>query len=157
MLRPSRLVSIAALASVLTPLAFAAHTHLPPSSTWTLNTHESDFGGGPTMKSDVFVMVTDTEKWGKYTDVTVDGDGKTWKTSWSGPENGSPRPVVGMPGGSFSTNAATDASVMKLGDGTTLTCDFSVTPDKKKFIEKCVEKTKDGKQANQTIVYDRTK
>ena len=37
------------------------------------------------------------------------------------------------------------------------TCTFSLSADKKKFTNKCVTKTKDGKQFNQTTVYDRTK
>ncbi len=31
-----------------------------------------------------------------------------------------------------------------------------LSPDKKKYINKCVTKMKDGKQFNQTTVYDRT-
>ncbi len=157
MLPSTRLVSAALLSSLLAPVTFAAHTHLPTPSTWTLNLGESDFGSGPTMKSDIFVMITDTEKHAKYTDVTVDGDGKTLKSSWSGPADGTPHPITGMAGATYSTDAATDVSVMNLPDGTAITCDFSLSPDKKKFINKCVAKTKDGKQANQTIVYDRTR
>ena len=35
---------------------------------------------GPSMKSDVFVMTMDTEKWAKWSDNMVDGDGKNWKS-----------------------------------------------------------------------------
>ena len=152
----ARRVAVVLLSSALTTFAFAAHTHLPVPSTWTLNLAESDFGGGPSMKSDVFIMVTDTEKWAKFTDTTVDGDGKTWKSSWSGPADGTSHPFTGMPG-SFSSNAATDVSVMTAPDGSVSTCSFSLSADKKKFTNKCVTKTKDGKQFNQTTVYDRTK
>ncbi len=85
-------MSAVLLASTLTPFAFAAHTHLPTPSTWTLNLGESDFGGGPSMKSDVFVITMDTEKWGKWSDNMVDADGKAWKFSWSGPADGTPSP-----------------------------------------------------------------
>ena len=39
-------------------LVYLAHTHLPTPSTWTLNLAESDFGGGVSMKSDTFVLIT---------------------------------------------------------------------------------------------------
>ena len=156
MLKSTLCVSAILLASTLTPFAFAAHTHLPTPSTWTLNLGESDFGGGPSMKSDVFVITMDTEKWAKWSDNMVDGDGKNWKFSWTGPADGSPKPFTGM-NGTYSTNAATDVSVETNPDGSVVTCDFSLSPDKKKFTNKCITKTKDGKQFNQTVVYDRTK
>jgi hypothetical protein len=62
MLKTTLCVSAVLLASTLTPFAFAAHTHMSTPSTWTLNLAESDFGGGPSMKSDVFVITMDTEK-----------------------------------------------------------------------------------------------
>ena len=156
MLACTRRVAVVLLSSTLTPLAFAAHTHLATPSTWTLNLAESDFGGGPSMKSDVFVITMDTEKWAKWSDNMVDGDGKNWKFSWSGPADGTPKPFTGM-NGTYSSNAATDVSVETTPDGSTFTCTFSISPDKKKFTNKCVTKTKDGKQFNQTTVYDRTK
>ena len=149
-------VAAVVFASTLTTIAFAAHTHLPAPSTWTLNTQESDFGGGPSEKSETFVIQTDTEKWGKWTDTAVDGDGKTWKSSWSGPQDGTAHPFTGKPG-SYSTNVATDVSVETYPDGSVQTCNFWLSPDKKKLTNKCVTKTKDGKQINQTVVFDRTK
>ncbi len=157
MLRSSRLASAVLIASFVTPFALAAHTHMATPSTWTLNQKESNWGGGPSMKSDTFIMLTDTEKRAKFTDTMVDGDGKTWKLSWSGPADGSAHPMVGMKGATFSDNAAADMSVFVMPDGMSVTCNFSLNADKKKFVEKCVVKTQDGKQANQTLVYDRTK
>ena len=58
---------------------------------------------------------------------------------------------------SFSSNAATDVSVLTAPDGSVSTCSFSLSTDKKKFTNKCATKTKDGRQFNQTTVYDRTK
>ena len=156
MLRSALCVSAVLFSSTLTPVAFAAHTHLPTPSTWTLNLGESDFGGGPSMKSDVFVITTDTEKWCRWSDNMVDGAGKNWKFSWSGPADGTSRPFTGIHG-SYSTNAATDVSVETDVEGNVETCTFFLSADKKKFTNKCVTKTKDGKQFNQTTVYDRTK
>ncbi len=149
-------VSAVVLAFTLAPFAFAAHTHLPTPSTWTLNVGESDFGGGPSMKSDTFIITTDTEKWGKWTDTMVDADGKTVKSSWSGAEDGKPHPFTGW-NATYSSDPATDVSVEKMPDGTVQTCNFWLSPDKKKFTNKCVAKSPDGKEAHQTIVYDRTK
>ncbi len=59
--------------------------------------------------------------------------------------------------GTYSTDAATDVSVQTNPDCSIGTCSFSLSADKKKFTNKCVTKTKDGKQFNQTTVYDRTK
>ena len=148
--------AVAVLAFTVAPFAFAAHTHLPAHSAWTLNVGESDFGGGFSMKSDTFVIIIDNDKWGKWTDNMVDGDGKTWKTSWSGPEDGKPHPFIGM-SGTYSTDSAADVSVEKLPDGTVQTCNFTLSSDGKKFSEKCVAKSPDGKEAHQTIVYDRSK
>lgn len=148
--------SVALLAFTVAPFAFAAHTHLPAHSAWTLNVGESDFGGGFSMKSDTFVIVSDNDKWGKFTDNMVDADGKTWKSSWSGPEDGKPHPFTGM-NATYSTDPATDVSVEKFADGTVQTCDFALSSDKHKFTEKCVAKSPDGKEAHQTIVYDRSK
>jgi hypothetical protein len=153
MLRPTLLM----LAALATPFAFASQTHLSTPSTWTLNLHESNFGGGPTMKSDVFVMLTDTARWAKYTDATDYGDGKILKTSWSGPADGTTHNIVGMDGATFADNAATDTTVEVLPGGTTFKCNFSVTPDKKKFKQNCIVKTETGKEFHQALVYDRTK
>ena len=148
--------SVVVLAFSLALLAFAAHTHLPTPSTWTLNLGESDFGGGVSMKSDVFVMTEDTEKWAKWTDTMVTSDGKTVKSSWSGAADGKPHPFVGW-GATYSSDPATDVSVEKMPDGTVQTCTFFLNAAKNKFTNKCVAKSPDGKESHQTIVYDRTK
>jgi len=157
MRRSTSRVAALLLASTLTPVAFAAHTHLPTPSTWTLNLGESDFGGGVSMKSDTFVITKDTEKWGTWTDTMVTGDGKTVKSSWSGAEDGKPHPFTGWAGATYSSDPTTDVSVEKMPDGTVQTCTFSLNPAKNGFTNKCTAKSPDGKVVQQTIVYDRTK
>lgn len=147
---------VVVLAFSFVPFAYAAHTHLPAHSTWTLNVGESDFGGGMAVKSDTFVITTDTDKWAKWSDNEVDADGKNWKSSWSGPEDGTVRPFTGMPG-SFSVDAAKDVSVMKFPDGTVQTCSFTLNSAKNKYTETCTAKSPDGKEAHQTLVFDRSK
>ncbi|MES2393953.1 MAG: hypothetical protein V4555_20120 [Acidobacteriota bacterium] len=154
-MRLTHLVPALLLASSLN--LFAQHTHLATPSTWTLNTTESKFGGGPATKSEHFVMFVDTDKWAKYTDVMVDSDGKTWKSSWSAPADNKPHPITGMPGSTFQTDPATDVSIYKMPGEVTLTCHFSLSPDKKKFLQKCVAETAKGQKWDQYLVYDRTK
>ena len=76
MLRLARTACAVLLASSLTPFAFAQN-YLPTPSTWTLNLQESSFGAGPSMKSDVLVMLVHSPKWAKYTDTTVIDGGTT--------------------------------------------------------------------------------
>ena len=153
-----RLIHLAAallFATTLAPIALGQHTHLAPNSTWTLNIKESNFGGAPAPRSETFILIQDDDQWGKYTDVLVDAKGKTWKSSWSGAEDGKPHPVKGIPGSTFSSDPLTDVSVNKI-PGSIETCHFSVSADKKKFLEKCVTQRSDGKKFDQSLVYDRT-
>ena len=137
--------------------ALASHTHAPTPSTWELNVAASDFGGGPTMKSDRMVVLTDTDKWLRWTDVTVDSDGKTWKSSWSGPQDGTMKPIVGMTGAKAGFKTADDSSHFEMSDGSTSDSTIIMSPDKKKVTITAVLKTKDGKEYHQTLVYDRVK
>lgn len=137
--------------------AFAAHTHAPTPSTWDLNVSASDFGGGPALKSDRMVMLTDTEKWLKWTDVTVDDQGKTLKTSWSGPQDGTVKPIVGMPGAKASFKTEDDSSHWEMPDGSSSDSIMVMSPDKKHVTITMTIKMKDGKEVNQKLVYDRVK
>lgn len=152
-----RLLMGVAFAATIPLSALAAHTHVPTPSTWTLNLTESDFGGGPPMKSDKMTILVDTDKWFKFTDVMTDSDGKTLKSSWSGPQDGTPRPVVGMPGTTASFNTADDSSRWVMPDGSISDSTLSLSDDKKKATLKMNYKTRDGKEFNQTLVYDRVK
>ncbi|HZQ43151.1 MAG TPA: hypothetical protein VFA99_07855 [Acidobacteriaceae bacterium] len=143
--------------AALAPYARAAHTHVPTPSTWELNVSASDFGGGPAMKSDRMTILTDTDKWFKWTDVSVDADGKTWKTSWSGPQDGTLKPIVGMQGGQASFKTDDDSSHWVMPDGSTSDSIMVLSPDKKKGTLTMTIKTKDGKEFHQTLVYDRVK
>jgi hypothetical protein len=151
-----RLLCIAGLAFLFVPAALAG-THVSTPSTWTLNVAASDFGGGPAMKSDVYVVLTDTEKWLKWTDTTVDDKGKTIKSSWTGPADGTMKPIVGMPGAMAGNKSADDSGHTVLADGTVIDSIFTLSADKKQSIFTQTVKTKDGKVFHQKLVYDRTK
>jgi hypothetical protein len=135
--------------------AFAAHTHLPAHSTWKFNIAKSDFGGGPTIKSDRFTIIIDTDKWLKFTEIEVDSDGREWKTSWSGPQDGTPRPVVGMPGAKASFDTGEDTAHWEFADGSVADVHFDASEDRRIATEHTVLKTKDSKEYHQTWVYDR--
>ena len=158
MRRTMRCALAAALVALCAPAMLAAgHSHAPTPSVWTLNLKETDFGTGPQMRSDVIQLLTDTDKWLKYADITVDDKGKTWKTSWSGPQDGTLKPVSGMAGAKASFKTEDDSSHMVLADGSVSDSHLSISDDKKKVSFKVTGKTKDGKGFNQTLVYDRTK
>lgn len=151
-----RLVFAAAATAILTPAALAAHTHVPTPSTWQLNVGESDFAGGPSMKSDRMMLLTDTDKWLKYKEDAVYGDGTAMKSSWSGPQDGTLRPVTGMPGAKASYNTAEDTGHQENPDGSVMDWSYSMSGEKK-AIFKMKFKAKDGKVYDQTLIYYRVK
>ena len=153
-----RAVRLLAMSSILAaaPAMWAQHTHFP-NSTWELDAAASDFGDGPKMKTDVFNIHTDTEKWMTYDDDTVDGDGKTWKTSWAGPQDGTMKPVKGMEGAKAGFKTEDDSSRFEMGDGSSSESTMTVAEDKKTVTIHVKGKTKDGKDYMQTLVYHRVK
>jgi hypothetical protein len=136
--------------------ALAAHTHVATPSAWTLNLKESDFGGGPAVKSDVETVTVDTEQRLAWSDVTVDDKGKTIKTSWQGPADGSMHPIQGDPGTMGSWTAATDSGHIVTAGGTITDQAFTLL-DPKKIVFKVTVKDKAGHTTYQTLVYNRTK
>jgi hypothetical protein len=155
----NRVVSVvsALLIGAFAPSMLAAHTHVPTPSTWDLNISASDFGGGPALKSDRMIVTTDNDKWLKWSDVTVGDDGKTLKTSWSGPQDGTMKPIVGMPGATAGFKTADDSSHWVMPDGSSSDSTIETSPDKKQVTINLTIKTKDGKTMNQKLVYDRVK
>lgn len=143
--------------AAIAPCALAAHTHVPTPSTWELNMSATDLGSGPTMKSDRMTILTDNDKWLKWTDVTVDGDGKTLTTSWSGPQDGTMKPIVGIAGAKAGFKTADDSSHWEMPDGSSSDSTMEISPDKKQVTINITMKMKDGKQLTQKLVYDRVK
>lgn len=154
-----KLVSVLAalLLGGVAPLALAAHTHVLTPSTWQLNASASDFGGGPAMKSDRFTITTDTDKWLRWSGVTVDADGKTHRTSWNGPQDGTMKPIIGDPGSKAGFNSNDDTSHWVMSDGTVEDGNFSLSEDKKQVTITQTVKTKDGKEYNEKLIYDRVR
>ena len=155
MLRVVRLLALGSIVAAA-PAMWAQHTHFP-NSEWKLDAAASDFGEGPKMQSDVFMIHTDTEKELTYDDDTVDGDGKTWKTSWAGPQDGTMKPIKGMEGAKAGFKTEDDSSRFEMSDGSWSESTMKVSDDKKTVTIHVNGKTKDGKDYTQTLVYNRVK
>lgn len=154
----ARLLTAAAVSLFATvPAAFAAHTHVPTPSVWKLDVAASDFGGAPAPKSEILTQYIDTEQRSKYSDVLVDADGKTTRSSWDGPYDGTFKPIKGMPGVTQAMNTADDSIHTRMPDGSTQDGIFFLSDDKKTVTLKGTIKDKTGKVINQTILYRRIK
>lgn len=137
------------------PVAMAARPKLPAPSTWTLDVMRSDFGDQPAMKSDVFTVHSDTASLLSMDFVTVDDQGRTMKSSWSGPQNGRLLPVEGMAGTSFGIDAKGDEH-WTFADGSSCDGKLSVTKDKQSIMVRLTVMTKDGKVHRQVLMYSRS-
>lgn len=109
--------------------AVAGQTHVPAGRVRKLNLAQSNFGGGPSMKSDGFVILVATPTRVKWTDTMVDEKGKMWKTGVDGPFDATMHPISGQPGVMFSVKDVDDTNLETMPDGTTTACTFSATAD----------------------------
>ncbi len=157
MKRTQTLLSLFVLSAMFARGASAAHTHVPSPSTWVLNLHETQFGGGPSFKADTDVVLVDNEQRLHWKDVTTLNDGSVGKTSWDGPEDGTLHPIQGYPGAQASWNAADDSEVIVNPDGSEVHAIMTLSADGKKMILTQTYAFKNGKVFHQKLVYDRTK
>lgn len=143
------------LASIAITPAFAAHMHVPTPSVWKLDVAASDFGGGPAIKSETMTMLIDTDQRARFSDVMVDANGKTYRSSWDGPQDGTFKPVKGMPGVTQSMNTATDTGEVHAPDGSIQKMAYALSADKKTVTVTGTTTAKSGKTSNQKLVYHR--
>ena len=148
---------VIALALGLPTAAFAAHTHAPSPSVWTLNIKASDFGGAPAPRSDIDKILADDDHHLHWEDITVDAAGNKGRTSWDGPEDGTPSPIVGLPGSQFSWNTETDSERAVYPDGSVAEATFTVSADQKRMTFNQTVTSKDGSVIHQVMIYDRIK
>jgi hypothetical protein len=144
-------------AVLLVPVAgFAADGPMTGPSTWTWNAKESKtVGNAP--KAIVLKITKDDGTNLAWAMTTTDSKGKSHKMSWSGAYDGKERPAKG--GGSASFTRGNDGSTkiaFKETNGSTGEETCTVSSDKKKMTCNGTMKTKDGKSADYTDVYDRT-
>jgi hypothetical protein len=147
---------IAAAMLLLPWTAFAADGPMTGPSTWTWNPKESK-SSAETPKSMVLKITKDDGTNLAWTMTVVDPKGKTHKSSWSGAYDGKERPAKGGGAAAFTKNSDGSTKIAfkeKDGGGGEETC--SVSSDKKKMTCKGTMKSKDGKTAEYTDVYDRT-
>ncbi|MDB5366621.1 MAG: hypothetical protein JWM77_2548 [Rhodospirillales bacterium] len=144
-------------AMLLLPIAaFAADGPLTGPSTWTWNAKESKTAG-EAPKSNVLKVTKDDGTNLAWSMTSVDAKGKTRKMSWSGAYDGKERPAKG--GGAAAFTKGNDGSTkvaFKEKDGSTGEETCTVSSDKKKMTCKGTMKSKDGKSADYTDVYDRS-
>jgi hypothetical protein len=151
-----RLLSVGAvLVTMACPAMFAAKTKLPVPSTWELDQLRSDFGGGPKMQLEVFTVNSDKPALLSLNFVMTDDSGQTVKSSWSGPQNGQMLPLTGDPGVSFGIDKEGNER-WTFADGTTRVGNLSLSKHKGTVLVRAVVTTKDGKQYNQVLMYNRT-
>lgn len=115
----------------------------------------SDFGGGPTVKSDVFTVESDKGATMSMDFVTVDAAGETVKGSWSGREDGKLQPVEGRPGTSFGIDKKGNEN-WAYADGKTCEGKLSVEKDKQSLLVRLTVRMKDGQEFHQMLIYERT-
>lgn len=150
------LLLMAVLGGALVASAQAQGVHLPNNSTWKLNSAETDFGGGPALKSDVFTVYKDSDSLVKFRETTVYPTGKVYRISYSAIEDGKMHPVTGAAGEQQSFTPDGKLHIA-FPDGSTQDLQESLSADGKKATYEGTLKTKDGKTFNQKLVYDRIK
>jgi hypothetical protein len=154
--RKIKFLLIAIVGAALAVSAQAQSIHLPDHSTWKLNAADTDFGGGPPLKSDIFTVYKDSDALLKFRETTVDAAGKVEHTSFSAPEDGTMHPVSGVAGQQMSFTPDGKLQIT-FPDGSTQDLQESLSADGKKVTYEGTMKTKDGKTFNQKWVYDRIK
>lgn len=147
---------IAVVGGAFAVSAQAQGVHLPDHSTWTLNLGETNFGGGPELKSDVFTVYKDSDGLLRFRETTVDSASKTVHTSWSAAEDGKMHPVKGAPGQQASVTSDGKYTI-NFPDGSVQKLQESLSEDGKSVMYIGTLTTKDGKTYDQKWVYDRAK
>jgi hypothetical protein len=129
----------------------------PALGRWKMDTAASDFGGMPAPKSMTVTVTKDTPKMLAWRSTGTDADGTSVKESWSGPKDGTMRPVTGSKEGeqwSFKDTGNGNGDVStKTKDGASAKGTLTLSDDKKTYTEESSGKTKDGKDFHQKIVW----
>lgn len=149
------LVWVAVVCAGMSSAAMAARPLLPAPSTWRLDGMRSDFGGGPSVKSDVMTVQSDKAERMRLDFETVDAAGETLKSSWSGREDGRLQPVEGSPGTSFGIDKKGNEHWV-FADGKTCDGKLSVEKKKQSLLVRMTVRLKDGQEFHQMLIYERT-
>jgi hypothetical protein len=152
MIRKTAFTLVFALAGTL---GAAAQTdiHVPTPSTWKADLAASDFGGMPAPKSDMMHVTKDTDQMLSWTGTTVDDKGKVWHMGYTGPQDGTLRPVDKQ--GDKASFKSDGSSHWVMADGSTMESTIAVSDDKSTATITSDMTTKDGKKIHTKEVYNR--
>jgi hypothetical protein len=126
--------------------------------TWKVDIAHSEFGAGEKPKSITVVVLKDSPKMLSWRVRGVDGNGKAFAYSWSGPEDGTMRPVM-QDGKEISKQSAKreeDGALLRHGedpDGSSFDARSRMSEDGNSMNEETTTKEKDGKESKQKAVY----
>jgi hypothetical protein len=156
-----RICLVAAGCAILAISAMAQSKH-SGVGTWKVDMSQSDFGSGPAPKSVTVTILKDTPKMLSWRVHMLDDKGKPINYSWSGPEDGSMHPVMqgGKEIGKQSAKKQDDGSLLRHGedpDGSSFDARSKLSEDGTSMNEETTEKSKDGKESKQKIVYHRVR
>jgi hypothetical protein len=126
---------------------------------WKLDIAQSDFGSDPPPKSWAGTILRETPQTFSFRVHGIDDKGQPFAFSWSGPEDGSMRPIMvaGKPVGQASAQKEQDGTIKRSGktpDGT-FESHVTLSPDGNTITEETTEKSQDGKEIKQKSVYRR--
>ena len=155
----------ALVVSFLTLASFnaAAQTNAAKTSTvgtWKADIAKSDWQSGPAPKALTLTILKDTPEVTSWRVDVVDPKGESMSYSWSGPLNGSPRPVKDSKGTVLfqeTLKLDKDGALLRHGGDNAESFDSRATlsADGNTITDVTTIKTKDGKTFKETTVYRR--
>ncbi len=143
----------AVLLTAALPSAFAQNS---AKGTWRCDPEHSDFGAQPKPKSIHLVITKDTPEMLTWHLTEVGADGKTSTRAWSGPEDGTMRPVKATSekgDASFKRDGNDMVENVKTSDGMSFESHISLSDDGNTMTEHTTGTDKDGKAITETIVW----
>lgn len=128
--------------------------------TWNVDIAQSTFGLEPVPKSITVVILKDTLQLLSWRVDGVDGNGKAFAYSWSGPADGTMYPVMqnGKEVGKQSARREDDGVLDRHGedpDGSVFDARDKLSDDGNTILEEATETSRDGKEIKTKTVYRR--
>jgi hypothetical protein len=129
---------------------------------WKMDIAQSKFGSEPAPKSEAAAVFKETPQMFSYRVHGVDDKGKSFATSWSGPEDGSMHPAIrkGKPSGQTGVTREQDGTLVQHGedaDGSTFEARMLMSPDGNTMTIEGTSKSNDGKENRDKQVWHRVK
>jgi len=155
-----RILLTATVVGVLLGIGAWGQTKHSAVGTWKVDIAHSEFGAGEKPKSITVVVLKDTPAMLSWRVRGVDGNGKAFAYSWSGPEDGTMHPVM-QDGKEISKQSAKreeDGAMLRHGedpDGSSFDARSRLSEDGNSMNEETTTKDKDGKESKQKAVYVR--